>query len=149
MPSPVSPERPDRGRARVLHQLRERLEGAESLALEMRRGLARGDAAAIEAATARLESLVLEYKLLAREYGELPAATDAGDAALRDARHELERAATRVARSSAVAGGLLERMVAMVRGLLAALDRDGGDAYTSDGRFTDPRSKGIRLTESA
>ena len=136
----------------LLDGLRRRLETAEELTLAMRAGLASADEAAIELAASRLETLALEYKVLA---GELARAREQRslvvdpDERVGAAMTALEETATRIARSSAIAGGLLERMVAMSRGLLDALNPVSGAGYLPSGRSTDYDSRGLRLREQA
>ncbi len=135
----------------LLDGLRRRLETAEELTLAMRAGLARADEAAIELATARLETLALEYKVLAGEYRRAreQQSLDADpDERVGGALVALEETATRIARSSAIGGGLLERMVAMSRSLLDALNARGG-TYLPSGRSIDFESRGLRLREQA
>lgn len=105
-------------RARVLAELRARLEQARGLSDAMRAALARSDAARIEEAWARLETVYLEFRLLAGEHDRLGEGGE-GDAALELARRELETEAERLARSAAVAGGVADRVAALRRGLLS------------------------------
>ena len=54
-----------------------------------------------------------------------------------------------LARSSALTGGLLERMVSVSRGLLdlLALSKDG--TYHRSGRVAEPAASGVKLLERA
>lgn len=135
-------------RARLLRQLTGRLDAARELASAVRLRLAHGDPAEIDAATARLETLTEEFKLLAEEYDRLPrSADDEAHEGLNRERSAMESAAAGLARSSAVTGGLLERMVAVSRGLLdlLALAKDG--TYDSSGRASEPSARGVKLQE--
>jgi len=138
-------------RARILGQLTERLCAVESGARELRPLLIAGDAAAIDAATARAHNIILEFKLLADEYRRLPAVDRAAavDPVLAGARAGLEAAATRLARSAAISGGLLERLAALQRGLLALVAEAAGQDYEPSGRRAEWRAEGLRIRESA
>jgi len=138
-------------RAQVLRQLQGHLESAEELTRIMRHGLARGDVEAIHVATSRLESVALEFKLLAREVLATPAAGEADeiDPELSDARRSLEKVATRVACSSAVASGVLERLVMVSRSILAQFGGHGGDTYLPSGKNSEGALRGVRMTERA
>jgi hypothetical protein len=126
--------------------LRERLEQAGSLTADVRDALKRADGRGIEAATSRLETLALELKLLHAEYRRLPA-EDAGrdEPALTHARAALEAAATRLARSSAAGGGLLERLVTMSRNLIGTVQAARGETYEASGHTRDLPVEGLRL----
>jgi hypothetical protein len=115
----------------------------------VRQGLARGDTDSIHSATSRLETIVLEYKLLAREFLAMAPADgeDPEDPDLAVARRSLEEVATRVACSSAVTGGLLERMVTVSRNLLSMLAGSNADGYTPSGRCAEYSPTGLRITE--
>ena len=146
----TSAKRPSR--AQLLDRIREMLEQAGGLGAAMREGLKRADVESIEGATSRLQTLALEFKLLEAEYRRLPVGRDEAPAdrvELARSRARLEQAATRLARSAAVVGGLLERMVAMSRNLLAALDAAAGESYLPNGLTRESRAKGIRLREQA
>jgi hypothetical protein len=135
-----------RARAALLDRLRERLEIVASLEHEMRASLGRGDARAIDDTTSRLETVALEVRLLAAELERLPGAT--GGAGLDVARAELDRTAMRLARSSAVGGGLLERLIALTRKFTAALDADT-ETYSGNGGVRERPMRGLRLEEEA
>jgi hypothetical protein len=135
-------------RTELLKQLRRRLETALGLTLEVRDGLAGGDAAAIDNASARMETAAQEFKLLAQEYDRLPALAEMTPD-LEAERAALERAAERIARSAAVTGGLLERMVAISRGLLGLLASARDGTYSSAGRCSGLEVSGLRLRERA
>jgi hypothetical protein len=135
----------------VIDGLRQRLESIEALSGDVRRALVRADTAAIEDATARVETLAQEFKLLAEEYGRL---TRAGAEVSDDFRVAASRAALcettlRLARSSAVAGGLLARMVQLSRGLLSVLSTAREGTYLPTGRAPELAVEGIRLREQA
>jgi hypothetical protein len=137
--------------AGVLEGLRQRLESIETLSGDVRRALVRTDTAAIEDATARVETLAQEFKLLAEEYGRL---TRAGvevsdDFRVAAARAALRETTLRLARSSAVAGGLLARMVQLSRGLLSVLSTAREGTYLPSGRAAEPAVEGVRLREQA
>lgn len=137
-------------RVELLEGLRERLERAEALAAEVRRALGRADAEAIEAATARLETLGLEFKLLDAEYRRIPTPADGpSDREHERARAAFEVAATRLARSAATSSGLLERLVAMSRGLSATLQAALGETYRPTGRTREATLAGLRLRKQA
>lgn len=133
-------------RERLMRQLIQRVESAHDLAATVRERLRDGDREGIEEATARLETIAQEFKLLAEEYDRLPepSATEARavDAAL-------EAAVTRLARSSAVTGGFLERLVHLGRGRLdlLALAKDG--TYSRSGHVSELEPRGVRLQERA
>jgi hypothetical protein len=136
-------------RAQVLERLRGRLESAHDLAVRVRERLPAGDVAEIESATAQLETVAQEFKVLAEEYDRLPP-FDPGtedEAAVAAARASLESTAARIARSAAVAGGLLERMVAISRGLLGLLGSASDGTYSREGRAKEPDARGLRLRE--
>ena len=139
-------------RARLLGQLRERLEQAESLTKVVRRALTSGQAREIENATSRLETIALEYKLLADEYKALADAIVPDgtfcDPGVEQERKALEQTAVQVARSSAITGTLLERMVTISRKLLELAGTAGGQGYEPSGRAP-ALSAGIQLKEQA
>ena len=137
--------------AGVLDGLKERLDAIEALSSDVRGAIVRADRAAIESATARLETLAQEFKLLAEEHARLTSA-DAGasdDPRVVAARDRLRSAAQRLARSSAVAGGLLARVIQMSRGLLSVVTNARGGTYLSTGRTPELAVGGIRLREQA
>lgn len=138
-------------RVRLLDDLRERLEAADEETRAVREALVLGDERRIDAATSRLRTLALEYRLLADEYrraaGQHPAPAD--HPRIFEAFSRLEETATRIARTSAVVGGGLERMVAMSRGLLEVLPFVDGSTYLPSGRRTEHRAQGVRLKEQA
>lgn len=137
-------------RARLLDQLTERLCAVETLAQDMRRSLVAADAEAIEAGTARIQNIALEFQLLADEYRRLPGdGGGGGDPQVTRARAGLEAAATRLARSAALGSGLLERMTTLRRGLLALLSEATGATYLPSGRSGEVRAEGVRVRESA
>jgi hypothetical protein len=115
----------------------------------MQHDLHRGDSRAIESGTARLETVLLEFKLLADEHGRLPQRRDDADPAVRHARIALERTATRLARSAAVTGGLLERLVRVSRKLVDTFQAAGGETYLPTGRTRETPFRGLRLREDA
>lgn len=124
-------------RARVLGELRARLEEARELSEATSSALARSDAARIEEACARLETVSLEFRLLAGEYDRLAEGGN-GDAALGAARRELEEEATRLARAAAVAGGIADRVASLRRGLLSIAAAAAGSAYQPGGEAAAP-----------
>jgi hypothetical protein len=138
-------------RARLLDRLRERLEAAEALTLEVRDGLRSADAPAIEDATSRLETLALEFRVLEQEYRRLPEPREDSleSSLVEHSRSELEQAALRIARSAAVGSGLLERLVAVSRNLVATLSPEPGESYLPNGRAREQRFEGFRLKEMA
>jgi hypothetical protein len=134
--------------ARLLEQLRQRLELADDLATDVRQALAEGDAPRIEAATARMETVTQEFKVLAEEYGRL--GLDEGEERepeLTRARRKFRETALRLARSSALAGGLLGRLIALSRGLESLLVSGRDGTYLPSGRVSDSGTKGLRLRE--
>jgi len=135
-------------RAELLGRLRLRLEQAAELEDEMRRGLRDADATRIEAATCRLETVALEVKLLAAELDRFPAGADIHDPDVQRARAELDETATRLARSSAVGGGLLERLIGLSRRLTKALDA-GTETYLYSGVARERTVRGLTLEEEA
>jgi hypothetical protein len=130
----------------LLGRLRERLERAAGLEHDMRASLRLADAAGIESATCRLETVALEIRLIAAELARLPEVGRAPE--LDRARAELDRTATRLARSSAVGGGLLERLVGMARRFTAAIDADT-ETYLGSGAVRERSVRGLRLEEKA
>jgi len=140
----VSPTEP---RARLLGELRQRLEQAHGLAQEVRGRMTAGETAEIELATARLETLAQEFKVLAEEYARLEAAGPTVDSrSVARERAALRDAVAGLARSSAIAGGLLERMVAVSRGRLGMLGT-ATSGYLPSGRASEPDPRGRRLKE--
>jgi hypothetical protein len=134
------------GRAALLELLGQRLLAAEELSAEMREGLHRGDAPMIDSATARLRTLVEEYRILAQELGRTPR-TAAPDGEIGRALDDLERIATRLARHNAVNGGLLDGLVGMSRRLLETLSEPEAEAYSNDGRTRLAPLRGVKLRE--
>ena len=136
-------------RAQLLHRLRERLEAVNLLNVEMHRSLKEGDAAAIHDASSRLETLLLEFKLLHGEYQRLPEPA-VGDRAFDNARKQLEISAIQLARSTAIGGGLLERLIHMSRMLIGAIasSASSGDAYDPTGKTPELTGDGLRLRET-
>jgi hypothetical protein len=152
MESPTDPQPRSSVLASLLRQLTRRLDATYDLAATVRELLPGGDPAEIDAATARLETVTQEFKVLVEELRRLPAdaAASADEATLDEIDREraaLEASAARLARSSAITGGLLERMVGVSRGLLdlLAIARDG--TYRPDGRASDLSPRGVRLQE--
>lgn len=141
MASPTDPK------ARLLGELRQRLEQAHGLAHEVRGRMTAGEATEIEVATARLETLAQEFKTLAEEYVRLEQTDSSPESrAVARERAALHDAVTGLARASAIAGGLLERMVAVSRGRLGMLGT-ATTGYLSSGRASEPDPKGRRLRE--
>ncbi len=137
-------------RAELLDRLRERLEQAELLTGEMQQGLQRADSHTIEAASARLDTLALEFKLLHAEYSRLPKVDETTtEPGLATARAGLDRTATRLARSAAIGGGLLERLVALTSKLIGTLQTAGGETYLASGKTRELPFEGLRLREKA
>ena len=135
-------------RARLVEQLTQRLELAHELALELRGQMTRGTTDEIETGTARLETVAQEFKLLAEEYGRLGPESEATTPGARDnAAKALAETAARVARSSALTGGLLERMVAVSRCRLGLLAGTQDGTYGKDGRGPEFDARGLRLKE--
>jgi hypothetical protein len=109
----------------------------------MSRALRSADAAAIDAATAQLETVALEFRVLEGEHRRLgPAQPEPG---LAEAAAKLHETATRLARSAAVSGGLLERLVAQSRRLLSSLASARGETYLPSGQTREPSLEGLRL----
>lgn len=134
----------------LLADLRTRLEAAHSLSESMRASLRSGSAEEIEAMSARLETAALEFKLLVEEYRRAEEAEPSGDdEGVADAKRELEEAASRLARGSAISSGVLERMVTIRRGLLALVADATGEVYESTGRAKEIAPKGVRLRQQA
>jgi hypothetical protein len=130
----------------LLEQLRDRLDCAAALHLQMREGLERGDAEAIESATPLLETLLLEFKVLRDEYERLGGLVEPTEAqALCRAKAEFETTATRLARAAAVGGGLLERLVSLNRRLLDTLETSTGETYLASGQPRRESLGGLRL----
>jgi hypothetical protein len=138
MDSTADLEARSRSRALLFDELRRRLEEVRSLSRAMRTALARADAAGIEGACARLETIHLEVKLLAEEHGRLGPGGDEGpEEAL--ARRAFEQEAAELARAGAVSAALAERIAGLRRGLLAIASaaagsggyRPGGDPVPS------------------
>ena len=135
--------------ARLLEQLRHRLECAHELALAVRGQLARGATGEIIDGSARLETVAQEFKLLVEEYERLPPTGPdvATDRNVARARLELGETAARIARSSALAGGLLERLIAVSRGRLDLFGAAQDGTYSRDGRIPELDARGARLKE--
>ena len=135
-------------RAELLVKLRLRLEAAEQLSREAQAALKRGDALAIDEGTSRLETLLLEFRVLESEYRRLPALVLGQNLAEEQAREALQSAALRIARSAAIGSGLLARLVGMARQLLDAASVDSGGGYTPRGRAAELPFGGTRLRET-
>ncbi len=130
----------------LLEQLAQRLDCARDIAVDMQAQLVRGGTAEIEAGIARIETVAQEFKLLVEEYGRLPeSAVRSEETAV--ARRALNRSAARIARSSAISGGLLERMIHISRRRLDLLNNAGEGTYLSNGRATEFDARGLRLKE--
>jgi len=142
MASPAEPRN-------FLADLRTRLEEAHSLTESMRASLHGGSVPEIDALTARLETKALEFKVLVEEYRRARAGAGPEEAADAAARKDLEETASRLARSGAVSGGVLERMVAIRRGLLALVADATGEVYEPNGRTKEIAPKGVRLRQQA
>jgi len=147
----LSPDRTHDSKVRcdLLRKLRQRLELAHELSAEVRAALTGGESDRIDNAAAQMETIAQEFKLLAQEYGRLPQ-PEAGygpDRALERERHELESAAERIARSSAVTGGLLERLLTVSRGLLGLIGGAKDGTYQPTGRSSEYVTSGMRLKE--
>ena len=138
-------------RTRLAEHLRQRLEAAGDLAAGVREDLAAGNVAGIERSTSRLETIGQEFKVLAEEFTRFPPLEPEAEASYRASREwiALEATAARLARSSAVTGGLLERMVVISRGLLGLLSAANDGTYQSTGRDSDYPPLGLRLRERA
>jgi hypothetical protein len=150
MDSGADARRASAHRIEMLESLRERLVHAEALVSEMQHGLVRADAETIENAGARLDSVLLEFKVLAEEYGRAPVtSTEETTSDERRAHESLEAAATRLARSCAVGGGLLERLVTISRRLTGTLQAARGETYLPTGRTRELAGEGLRLREKA
>ena len=149
MAFPADPSPHERTRSRVLEQLRERLELVEALSTEVRGKLRAGDASGVDASTARLETVAQEFKVLAEEYQRSapPERHRDADPTHARARQAFQETAARLARSSAIAGGLLERMVALSRGVMALWAGRSGESYLPSGQAPDLAARGIRLKE--
>jgi hypothetical protein len=136
-------------RAPLLADLRTRLEEAHSLSEKMRASLRSGSFGEIDAMTARLETAALEFKLLVEEYKRAHAGVPTEDETVLAAKRDLESAAAHLARSSAISGGVLERMVTIRRGLLALVADATGEVYESTGRAKELAPRGVRLRQQA
>jgi hypothetical protein len=138
-------------RANLMNGLRERLDAVEPLCASIRRALAAGDASSIESATARLETIALEVRVLADEFRRLPVPgrVEAADEALVAASRALRESALVLARSAAVTHGFLDRTIALRRGLLAAIASATGEGYLPTGRPTDLPDRSVRLRQRA
>ena len=134
-------------KAKLLDQMRTRLESAAELALEMRRALRVSDAGSIESATGRLETVVLECKLLQEEFHRLPT-VGADTVELLRASVDLEATAVQLARSSAISSGILERLVMMSRGLIDAVNPPVGESYLRSGESRRDAFGGLWLKET-
>lgn len=137
--------------ARLLSELESRLEEAERLTESARGALLAGDADTIERHRSRAETLALETKVLVEEIRRLAATASGtgGDPRVASARASLEATATRLARSSAISCGLLERMATLRRGLLAAVASATGGNYLPTGRSAEFAPQGMRLRQRA
>ncbi len=152
MASPADPRAWAAERARVLARLKERLEAAAALSDEVRVAIGRSDISTVEGAVSRIETLAQEYKLLGEEYRRLDRSNDGtgDDSATAEAREALRATTQRVARSAAVTGGVLERMVAVSQGLLSVIGSAvTGGTYLPTGRAPDLPAEGLRLRGQA
>jgi hypothetical protein len=149
MTSPVDPGAGRVVHAALLRQLCERLESAHALTVAAQEALSRADAGGIDDARARLETVLTEFKVLCEEYDRLGAPAPSLVPALAAEERALEAAAARLARASAVAGGVLERMVHVTRRVLdlMALAKEG--TYLPSGRAPELAPRGLRLQERA
>lgn len=130
----------------LLEQLAQRLDCAHEIALAASSRLARAETPEIEAGIARLETVAQEFKLLVEEYERLPESAVADDRTAA-ARRELNRSVARIARSSAISGGLLERMILISRRRLDLLNSATEGTYLSNGRTSEFDARGLRLKE--
>jgi len=135
--------------ARLLELLRQRLECAHDLGLAVQGHLVRGATEQIVDGTARLETVAQEFKLLVEEYQRLRrvGADVETDRRVAQARQDLGQAAARMARSSALAGGLLERLLAVSRGRLDLFGAAQDGTYSRSGRIPELDARGARLKE--
>jgi hypothetical protein len=136
-------------RCSLLRQLRERLELVHDLSAEVRLALTGGDAAKIDDAAAQMETIAQEFKLLAQEYDRLPphGADETADGPVERERKALAETAERIARSAAVNGGLLERLLTLSRGLIGLFGAATDGTYQSTGRSSELPASGLRLRE--
>ena len=151
MDFPTNPDDATTTRTRLLTALEERHEEADRLTTSVRSALLRGDADSIEASRARLEALAAEFKVLVEEQKRLQAAADGApeDPRLTAARAALRETVARLARSSAISCGVLERMVTLRRGLLSLAAAAAGESYLPTGRAPEFAPQGMRLRQRA
>jgi len=138
---------PSRCVATLLEQLTRRLDCAHEIALVTRGQLARAATEDIDASIARLETVAQEFKLLVEEYDRLPLGAGDHDPRVAEARRALDRAVANIARSSAISGGLLERLILVSRRRLELLDSAVEGTYKSNGRSAEFDARGLRLKE--
>jgi hypothetical protein len=132
--------------AQLLEQLARRLDCAHDIALATQDQMAHASTADIEASIARLETVAQEFKLLFEEYERLPATTESTPR-VDAAQNQFRDSVARVARSSAICGGLLERMIVVSRRRLDLLNHATDGTYSSQGRTTEFDARGLRLKE--
>ena len=132
----------------LLEQLTRRLDCAHEIALAMHSQLARSETSEIEAGVARMETVAQEFKLLVEEYERLRESAFE-DGRIAAARAGLDRSVERIARSSAISGGLLERMILISRRRLELLNSATEGTYLSNGRASEFDARGLRLKERA
>ncbi len=134
--------------SQTLRLLAERLESASALTDEMRQGLLRGESETIDAATARLQTVATECRILEEELRRI-ADRPWTDPEWEQAHLEFERMATRLARHGAIHGGMLHGLVHLTRRLLEAFGDVRGDGYSRSGRAPEAPFEGLHLEELA
>ncbi|MBZ5637226.1 MAG: hypothetical protein LAO51_00565 [Acidobacteriia bacterium] len=151
MEFPTNPDDAATTRARLISGLEERLLEADRLTESVRGALLRGDAESIETSRARLEALAAEFKVLVEELRRHQAAADGApeDPRLTAARGALRATVARLARSSAISCGVLERMVTLRRCLLSLASAAAGESYLPTGRAKEFAPQGMRLRQRA
>ncbi len=152
MTSPAAdPARDASALADLRDRMRSRLAEVRSLSDSLRDALRGGRAEEIEGLTATLESTALEFRVLEEEHRRLSAASPEGadDPRARASLDALRAEAGEVARTAAVAGGLLARLVGMHRALAAVVGQSDPASYGPEGRAPDLSAHGVRLRQRA
>ncbi len=135
--------------ATLLDQISRRLTCATEIAVDARGRLIHAGGDGIEADIARIETVAQELKLLIEEYERLPAEQVEDEPGAAQAQRRLEQTIAGLARSSAISGGLLERLILISRRRFDLLGTATEGTYLSNGRVSEFDARGVRLKEQA